>query len=213
MKGQLRCPQVDRLKNDAIATGPASLGDSAIRPALQARLFEEHSHEADTVVIEELGLCRGRVRIDMTVVNGLLHGYEIKSDRDTLRRLSAQVDVYSKVLDQATLIVGDRFLAEAPDVVPTWWGVLHAHPTSEGLQFRTVRRPQMNPQRDARALVELLWFDHAVALLEERNLARGMRSKTRRVVWDSVCDHFDVDDIAAAVRTRLKARSTKQSPP
>ena len=35
--------------------------------------------------VEELGVCRGRVRVDVAVVNGTLHGYEIKSDRDSLR--------------------------------------------------------------------------------------------------------------------------------
>jgi hypothetical protein len=188
------------------------LGDSAIRPALRSRLVGEHGQDADTVLIEELGLCRGHVRIDIAVVNGLLHGYEIKSDRDSLRRLGTQVDVYGKVLDQATLVVGDRLLASALDVVPAWWGVLRVRPTSQGLQFRTVRRPRRNPQRDPRVLVELLWSDQAMALLEQRNAARGVRGKPRRVVWDRVCDHFGVDEIAAAVRARLKARAVNQAP-
>lgn len=188
------------------------LGDPAIRTALRAKLVGDHAGDADTALIEELGLCRGQVRIDIAVVNGLLHGYEIKSDRDSLRRLGTQADVYGKVLDQATLVVGDRFLDDALDVVPAWWGVLHAHSTSRAIQFRTVRRPERNPQRDARALVELLWFDQAVTLLEERNAARGVRGKARRVVWDRVCDHFGVDEIAGAVRARLKARIPNQVP-
>lgn len=188
------------------------LGDLDIRRALRFRLRDEHGHESDTVLIEELGLCRGHVRVDIAVVNGLLHGYEIKSDRDSLRRLGTQVDVYSKVLDHATLVVGDRFLAESLDVVPLWWGVLHAQPTSRGLQFRVVRGSQQNPQRDARALVELLWFDQAMALLEERIAARGVRGKPRRIVWDRVCEHFDVDEIAGAVRDRLKSRVVNQAP-
>lgn len=57
------------------------LGDSDIRPVLRSRLRLKHANDTDTVVIEELGLCRGQVRVDVSVVNGLLHGYEIKSDR------------------------------------------------------------------------------------------------------------------------------------
>jgi hypothetical protein len=204
-------PASSAIGAELVGKGTAEISDAAIRPALQSRLLGEHGHEADTVLIEELGLCRGQVRIDVAVVNGLLHGYEIKSDRDSLRRLSIQIEVYGKVLDRATLVVGDRFLAQATNMVPTWWGVLHVHPTSDRLQFRAVRSPQLNPQRDARALVELLWFDQAIALLEERNLARGIRGKPRRVVWDRVCDHFGVDEIAASVRAKLKARVTKQA--
>ena len=187
-------------------------GDSAIRPALRSRLLGEHGQDADTVLIEELGLCRGHVRIDIAVVNGLLHGYEIKSDRDNLRRLGTQVNLYGKVLDQATLVVGDRFLASALNIVPEWWGVLHALPASHGLQFRMVRHPRRNPQRDPRVLVELLWSDQAMALLEQRNAARGVRGRPRRIVWDRVCDHFGVDEIAAAVRARLKTRAVNQAP-
>ena len=188
------------------------LGDSAIRASLRSRLRGQHGQDADTVLIEELGLCRGRVRIDIAVVNGLLHGYEIKSDRDSLRRLGSQVDLYGKVLDQATLVVGDRFLAGAADLVPAWWGVLHVRPAPQGLQFRAVRRPERNPQRDPRILVELLWSDQALALLEERDATRGVRGKPRRIVWDRVCDHFGVDEIAAAVRARLKTRAADQAP-
>ena len=184
-----------------------SLSDFAIRLALRERLAVEHAKEADTVLIEELGLLRGQVRLDIAVVNGLLHGYEIKSDRDSLRRLHAQVEVYGKILDRATLVVGDRFLHTAADLVPAWWGLLHARSTSRGLQLTPIKRPRKNPRRDARALVELLWSEHAMELLEQRNAARGVRGKSRCVVWERICDSFSLEEIAAAVRTRLKARA------
>ena len=68
-------------------------------------------------MVDELGVCRGQVRIDVAVVNGRFHGYEIKSDRDSLRRLDGQVDLYSKVLDRATIVVGDRHFTEALNTV------------------------------------------------------------------------------------------------
>jgi hypothetical protein len=116
------------------------------------------------------------------------------------------------VLDQATLVVGSRLLSEAVDVVPRWWGVLRVLSTPRGLEFRTIRRGRRNPQRNARAMVELLWFDHALALLEQHDAARGVRGKPRRFVWDRICDRFNVDEIAKAVREQLKARATLQAP-
>jgi len=83
------------------------LGDPEIRQALRLRLSNEHAKQADTVFIEEFGICRGQGRIDLAVVNSLFHGYEIKSDRDSLRRLDSQVELYSKVLDR---LVTDGFL-------------------------------------------------------------------------------------------------------
>lgn len=187
-------------------------GDSEIRPALRARLWSEHACEADTIVLEELGLCRGRVRIDLALVNGQLHGFEIKSDRDSLRRLAGQVAVYSKVLDRATLVVGDRHLTEARSIVPDWWGILRVRPGPQGPRFKPLRRGRENPRRDPRLLVELLWLDDAIGLLTQRGAARGVRGKPRRMVWDRVCEHFSVDEIATAVRGHLKARATPQAP-
>ena len=180
--------------------------------ALLARLGEELNRDAETVIIEELGLCRGQVRLDVAVVNGLLHGYEIKSDRDSLRRLRKQVDVYGKVLDRVTLVVGDRFLTASSGVVPSWWGLLHAQVKHDRLRLRTVRRSRRNPQRDPRFLVELLWSDHAIEILEQRGAARGVRHKPRHIIWDRVCDRFSLDEIADEVRARLKARVVNRVP-
>jgi hypothetical protein len=185
------------------------LDDTAIRPALRQWLVRKHRGSDDTVLLEELGLCRGRVRLDMAVVNGRIHGYEIKSDRDSLRRLSAQATIYGKVLDRATLVVGDRFKDDL-DLLPTWWGLVHVRTAPDGLRFRQLRRARPNPSTDSRALVELLWADQALAFLDLRNAARGVRGKPRRFIWDRICETFSAAEIASAVRSALKTRSTNQ---
>ncbi len=186
--------------------------DAEIRQALRSWLRIKHATESDTVVIDELGVCRGQVRIDVAVVNGRFHGYEIKSDRDSLRRLDGQVDMYSRVLDRATIVVGDRHLTETLNAVPRWWGVLRFEPGPKEPRFKAVRRGRNNPRRDPRSLVELLWLDDAITLLTRRNVARGVRGKPRRIVWDRVCEYFEVDEIAASVRAQLKARAARQVP-
>ncbi len=189
-----------------------ALADADVRPALRVHLWTKHAREPDTVVIEEFGLCRGQVRVDLAVVNGLLHGYEIKSDRDSLRRLAGQADFYGRVFDRATLVAGRRHLAGALDIVPAWWGVLRIDPGPRGPRFTTLRRGRKNPRRDPRSLVELLGLDDAIALLARHDVARGVRGKPRRIVWDRVCEHLDFDEIADTVRAMLKARAATQAP-
>lgn len=196
----------------ATRTRRVGVPEVEIRPALREHLLRHHAHEADTVLIEELGLGRGKVRVDLAVVNGSLHGFEIKSDRDSLRRLAVQVDLYSQVLDRATLVVGERFAARATSLVPMWWGVVRVSSKPSGLRFSTLRRAKLNPQRNARVLAELIWSDQALALLEERGAARGMKGKPRRHLWDRICECLTVDEIAAAVRNRLKATSDSEVP-
>ncbi|MBS0155843.1 MAG: sce7726 family protein [Nitrospira sp.] len=193
-------------------TKSIELGDSEIRSVLRSQLSKKYAHTSHTVLIEELGLRRGQVRVDLSVVNGLLHGYEIKSDRDSLRRLNGQVELYGKVFDRATLVVGQRHLAEAIDNVPHWWGILLVCQSAKGLRLKTVRHPRDNPKKDPRTLVELLWLDDALAMLEERNAARGFRGKARWMVWNRICELCSLDEIAKAVRTNLKARPKRQLP-
>lgn len=204
----VKLPPKERARN-ARRVGVA---DAEIRPALQELLRRRHVKEPDTVLIEELGLRGGKVRVDLAVVNGSLHGFEIKSDRDSLRRLAAQVDLYNQVLDRATLVVGERFAPFATSLVPAWWGVLRVSSKPSGLQFTTLRRSRLNPQRNARVIAELLWAGQALALLEERSAARGMRGKPRRILWDRICECLTVEEIAAAVRARLKANSGSEVP-
>jgi hypothetical protein len=127
--------------------------------------------------------------------------------------LGGQVELYSRVVDTATLVVADRHRTVAMRILPPWWGVLRVEATRRGPRFRTLRRAAKNPARDRRALVELLWLDDALGLLERRQAARGVRGKPRRVIWDLVCEHYDADEIAGAVRTFLKTRAVRSDSP
>lgn len=187
------------------------LGDAEVRAALRRRLDVEHAGETNCVLLEELGFCRGQVRIDLAVVNGLLHGYEIKSDRDTLKRLDRQLEIYNCVLDRATLVVGARHTDEAFEVLPGWWGLLRFDANPNGPCFTVLRHSEENPDKHARTLAELLWRNEALALLARRDAADGVKSKPRHAVWDRLCEYFDVEEIAAEVRRCLKDRQGRAS--
>jgi hypothetical protein len=185
----------------------AALRDCDIRPAL--RRMVRGSDASDTVLIEELGLNRGSVRVDLAVVNGIMHAYEIKSDFDTLRRLATQADHYGRCFDRVSLVLGVKHLKEACTSVPKWWGIIHVTVGEEGPRFQTVRKPRRNPARDARALIELLWRDQTLALLERIGAADGVRGKPRDVLWDRATQRLTLEEIAEAVRSHLKANAAK----
>jgi hypothetical protein len=198
-------------RSTAVAQLDSALGDAEVRPALRSHLGAQHAAD-DSVLIEELGFCRGQVRIDLAVVNGQLHGYEIKSNRDSLERLDRQLEIYNQVLDAATLVVGDRHLDAARASLPDWWALLRIEEGPDGPRFVEVHRGEKNPDRHARTLAELLWRDEALALLEKRDAARGVKSKPRSAVWDRVCEHFNVEEIGAEVRRCLKVRQAHRGP-
>jgi hypothetical protein len=57
-----------------------------------------------------------------------------------------------------------------------------------------------------------LWREDALALLERRNAASGVRGKTRLAMWERICEVRDIEEIAAAARARLKSRKDLSKP-
>lgn len=180
--------------------------DRDIRACLRAHLEAAHAGEDDTLIVDELGVLQGAARVDLAVVNGSLCGWEIKSERDTLRRLPAQADAYSRVFDEVTLVVAPAHAAKATAVVPEWWGVATVTGDSDAPCLNTQRESRRNPGLDALALAELLWRDESLELLTALGLDRGLRSKPRRALWAALVDGVAVDDLAGHVRDALKCR-------
>jgi phage gp46-like protein len=180
--------------------------DSDIRAALKRELFSQYKTDRNTVVIEELGVHHGTSRIDLAVVNGVLHGYELKSEKDTLTRLSAQVVAYSAVFDLITLVVAERHVRRAAEIAPDWWGIKMARTKCGRLYFRDLKLPLRNPTADPISVAALLWRDEALAFLEELGAAKGVRSKSRSHIYLKLVKHIGLDDLRDKVRERLKDR-------
>jgi hypothetical protein len=175
--------------------------------ALYRSVLHEHQNEPGTLVVDELGLCNGDCRVDVAVVNGEIHGYEIKSPKDTLDRLPSQAKVYSDVLDRVTLVTCGAHLENAYKIVPDWWGVTCIDADASGeARFQPIRPSQPNPVIVARSVVTLLWKEEVLAALEERGLSRGIRGKPRRFLYDRLAEALPINELRALVRVCLKKR-------
>jgi hypothetical protein len=182
--------------------------DRQIRVPLRQFLCEEYCNDPDTVVIEELGLRHGYCRVDLAVVNGCLHGFEIKSDRDTFRRLARQAETYNRVLDFITVVVGERHAGEVLAVCPQWWGIqLAKFDRLDGMRFIQVREPSENPSPDKLAIAKLLWRQEALAFLEKLGAAKGLRSKPRRFIYFRLAEVSGIEALCSYVRDRLRDRN------
>lgn len=182
-----------------------TMRDIDVRTVLAAEVQKHFQGTSDTLIIHELGLWSGIVRVDLAVINGRLHGFEIKSDSDTLKRLPSQADVYNAVFDQMTLVVGAHHLQAARAIVPEWWGIVRADPGTP-VSLTEIRVPQPNPSPDPIAIARLLWRDEAVTLLETSGTAKGVKSKSRELVYRRLVEAFPLDELRYAVREQLKAR-------
>lgn len=181
-------------------------GDCEVRDLLKRHLANNQFGD-DTVVLDELGLCQGDVRVDVAAVNGELSAFEIKSPADTLARWPKQRRVYSKVVDRAWLVATEKTLESAK--APAWWGLIRIVQTPNQLGLRVVRTAQMNPSPDPYSIARLLWRDEAIAALAAVGLARGVRTKGRAIAWRRLAESASLDHVRAAVRAALKVRADR----
>ncbi len=97
------------------------LGRHSLRTAALINEFRVHDCKADIVII-----------------NGTSNVYEIKSERDSLRRLEKQISAYRNVFANINVITGKKHLDAIRDIVPQTVGILLL---SDRYQISTVREP------------------------------------------------------------------------
>ena len=191
---------------------PMTTNDKIIRAALKGELEKLHAGDDKLRIVEEFGIEYGAIRIDIAVVNGLLHGYEIKSDRDTLLRLPEQMDAYNSVFDQVTIVVGKQHLYDAINLVPDWWGITVAKFGSDGLVvLNRIREAGTNAQQRSISIARLLWRSEALQILEEAGKADGLRSKPRELIYERLCTIFDLARLEEKVREIIFSREDWRS--
>jgi hypothetical protein len=181
--------------------------DRDVRSAILSRLNAEHADDQDTRIVEEMGIWSGSVRVDVAVINGELCGYELKSDRDTLTRLPAQAEIYSRVFDKMYLVVGERHAPKARRIIPRWWGVIIAKSRHGSVSLSDAREAKSNPTLDPVLVAQLMWREEALAVLERHNLAKGWRSKSADAIHRHLAASLPVVELSNAVRSALKARA------
>lgn len=184
-----------------------SMNDKEIRTALIKLLFRQHPKPPDTLILEELGLRHGAARIDVAVLNGKLHGFEVKSDSDTLKRLPIQASIYNSVLDKVTLVATERHLGEALKIIPKWWGVKVAKLGRRGgVRLSDSREASKNPNQNILQVSKLLWREEALNLLVELEAACGMYSKRRGEIYLRLVEVTKPEFVRSRVYEQLKNR-------
>jgi hypothetical protein len=182
--------------------------DADVRKAVRTMLHAQHAGDDHTRIVEEMGIWSGSVRIDIAVINGELHGFELKSAKDTLDRLPRQAALYNEVFDRVTLVVANRHADKAMVAVPHWWGICLADGSSdEDVRLCHARASETNPDLKPIQLARLLWRAEALEILTAKNLVRGFRSKSAEILAERLASHVSKDDLRFEVRSALKRRN------
>lgn len=174
--------------------------EGAVREGVREHALALDGCEAHSTF--EFWLPRFNTRADVAIVGDALQGYEIKTSRDTLKRLPRQIEAYSSVFDFCTAVVAERHLERSMELLPSWWGVIVLNHNSG---MSPIREPRPNQTIDAATLVRLLWRDEAYEVLDRLGACPdpGMN---RAGLWTQVLALLHLDDLRGVVRNALKSR-------
>jgi hypothetical protein len=183
--------------------------DIDIRVKIKSTHLKKYIADSQSKVVEEFCVSVGEARMDIAVINGSLHGYEIKSDSDTLYRLPSQIETYSKTFDYLTIVTGKKHLENVIESVPEWCGVIVAsnNKTVKGITLKTVRKPKINLQVDNLSLAQLLWKEETIEILVSLGIKKGLSGKPKPFLWKLLADSISTKELSIYVRETLKLRS------
>jgi hypothetical protein len=181
--------------------------DAEIRVALHRKALRAFHRCNDTLVIDELGLAHAKVRIDVAVINGCVHGFEIKSAADTLTRLPQQLELYGQCLEKLTIVCAEKHIEGVRELSPRWCGIIKVTKGPRGgISFATLREPKRNPDIQPYRLAHLLWRSEAVAILTQANAPPQVLRAPRKTLYRSLAAKFSVEEITAFIKRSMVSR-------
>jgi hypothetical protein len=181
--------------------------EAVVRAALRKHLLAETANARDA--LEELWVPRSHERADLALIGHRMDGFEIKTERDTLRRLPRQVGAYGRLFDRCVVVVAEKHHEKVYESVPDWWGVTMISVNGQ-VSFVAVRKPRQNPTLDPETLVRLLWRDEAMAAL--RALGVNPHPKAHRAtLWDDLLNSATLTQLRRVVRRALLGRDASRA--
>ena len=182
--------------------------DADIRAALHTKRLQKYRYAPNTLVVDELGLAHAKVRVDVAVINGCVHGYEIKSSLDTLDRLPSQIATYRRCLTKLTIICAPNHTTRVKMLAPKWCGIVEAEKGPRGgVHFQTIRRDRQNPDIEFDQLAHLLWRAEAAKLLSTFGVCEKILRRSRKELYRHLADHMTIAQMTASIREFMKART------
>ena len=184
--------------------------DSDIRDVIRRTLVPPLAALGPSRLMEELQICVGEARIDVALVNCAMHGFEIKSDCDSLERLPRQVEFYGKVFDTMTIVCGTTHSAKIARAVPHWWAIYVVTASGGIAGLRQIQSGQRNQSVDPLAIAQLLWKEEAVRLLSSTESVSRLRRQSCRQLWELAATKISLPELQLAAREFLRARPLNQ---
>ncbi|HLJ67254.1 MAG TPA: sce7726 family protein [Chloroflexota bacterium] len=184
----------------------SSPSESIVRSALRERVLVETDGAKRTV--DEFWVPRSHERADLAVIGMRLEAFEIKTARDTLRRLPRQASAYERLFDRCTVVIAENHRDSVIGMLPEWWGITTIH-MNGSVDFTPVRETSANCRVDPEILVRLLWRDEAMAALHDLGLAPDKKA-SRAYLWRELLNTATLAQLKTIVRRAIVQRDPRR---
>lgn len=189
------------------------LGPDDIRTALRSWVHEKFELKYNDILINELGFWNKdpkstvdcSFRADLALANGRLVGFEIKSQKDSLKRWESQMTAYSNVFDEIWLCSHGKHLHRALDITDKHIGVLVVDDSGS---ISIVRYASENKKLNFYDLSGLLWKDELLAFASLNNIVEVKSRMTKNEIRDILSIYSSLNDLKPYVLQRLKERKS-----
>lgn len=182
------------------------MNDLEIRNNLKTGPLKKYFEDSDSLVLDEFNISLGLVRADIAIVNGVLHGIEIKSEKDTLKRLDNQLKEYERFFEYITIVTCEKFQEKIIDTIPINYGVIIVKSKKDRVIFEKLRKAKKNYNVDKLCLVQALWKEELIEIIETLDYKKGFKSKSKPFLYQIICDNFTTKQLLDIVKQKIKSR-------
>lgn len=180
------------------------IDDKEIRSTLISRL----TTYKDCRVFEEVTVPSGKARADIVAVNGHVVAYEIKSDFDSIKRLTTQIPEYDKNFEMNYVVVGQKFAESITKFVPEHWGIIVAEKTRVNtVRLSFIKKARLNPNLSFKDFISLLSSEDVkkIALMDDYLGKKLSKRKIRELFKQEVIKRLD-ETVPNSLKNKLKNR-------
>lgn len=190
-----------------------ALGPDEIRAVLRDWVHDKFELKYNDILINELGFWNRdpestvdcSFRADLALANGRLVGFEIKSQKDSLKRWESQMTAYSNVFDEIWLCSHGKHLHRALDITDKHIGVLVVDDSGS---ISVVRYASKNKKLNFYDLSGLLWKDELLAFASLNKIEEVKSRMTKNEIRDILSTNSNLEDLKLYVLQKLKERKS-----
>ncbi|MDC5295211.1 sce7726 family protein [Acinetobacter baumannii] len=189
------------------------LGPNDIRTALRNWVYKKFELKQNDILINELGFWNKdpestvdcSFRADLALANGRLVGFEIKSQKDSLKRWTSQMMAYNNVFDEIWLCSHGKHLHRALDITDKHIGVLAVDDSGS---ITVVRYATENTKLNFYDLSGLLWKEELLAFAALNNIIEVKSRMTKNEIRDILSKYSSVNKLKPYLLQKLKERKS-----